>query len=189
MASDGEKFDPYYTWLGIPPEEQPPDYYRLLGVRPFEDNPTVIENLADQRMAHIRTFQTGPRSKESQRILNELAAAKVCLLNPAKKAAYDAQLREKFRQKQKGTPTGDKGLGGAGRAGLAPPPLPTGTVSAPILEPLFLVVVPDEPPTRPPARITIFGRKPTEVVALAVVGSLTLLMGGADCLELGEYSC
>ena len=30
-------FDPYYRWLGIPPEEQPPDHYRLLGVKVFED--------------------------------------------------------------------------------------------------------------------------------------------------------
>ncbi|RMF99564.1 MAG: hypothetical protein D6741_08265, partial [Planctomycetota bacterium] len=33
------------------------------------------------------------RAAESQRILNEIAAAKVCLLNPERKAAYDAQLR------------------------------------------------------------------------------------------------
>ncbi len=24
------KYDPYYLWLGIPPEEQPANYYRLL---------------------------------------------------------------------------------------------------------------------------------------------------------------
>src|SRR5688572_1794287 len=31
-----EPFDAYYTWLGIPPAEQPPHFYRLLGVQPFE---------------------------------------------------------------------------------------------------------------------------------------------------------
>ncbi len=90
MPSD---FDPYYKWLGIPPEEQPPNHYRLLGVKQFEDNPDVIENACDQRMAFIRTFQTGPRSAESQKVLNELAAAKVCLLNPEKKRDYDEQLK------------------------------------------------------------------------------------------------
>ena len=25
-------FDPYLNWLGIPPHEQPPNFYRLLGV-------------------------------------------------------------------------------------------------------------------------------------------------------------
>jgi len=88
-----DPFDAYYQWLGIPPEEQPPDHYRLLGLRPFEDNPTVISHAADRQMAHLRTFQTGPHSAESQRLLNEAAAARVCLLNAEKKAAYDERLR------------------------------------------------------------------------------------------------
>ena len=58
-ASMAESFDPYYTWLGIPPEEQPADHYRLLGVRRFEANEEVIINASDQRMSYIRTFQTG----------------------------------------------------------------------------------------------------------------------------------
>ena len=37
-----EKFDPYYTWLGIPPQEQPPHFYRLLGLEVFEENREVI---------------------------------------------------------------------------------------------------------------------------------------------------
>ena len=31
-----EAFDPYYTWPGIPPKDQPPNHYRLLGVERFE---------------------------------------------------------------------------------------------------------------------------------------------------------
>ena len=76
-----DSFDPYYTWLGIPPDEQPPDHYRLLGLRRFEDNTDVISNAADARMGFLRTFQTGARAAHSQRLLNELAAAKICLLN------------------------------------------------------------------------------------------------------------
>jgi hypothetical protein len=88
-------FDPYYTWLGIPPEEQPADHYRLLGLRQFEANPDVISNASDQRMGHIRTFQAGKRAADSQRILNELAAATRCLLNQEQKKAYDEQLTAK----------------------------------------------------------------------------------------------
>jgi hypothetical protein len=88
-----EPFDPYYTWLGIPPEEQPPDHYRLLGVRRYETNVDAIVNASDQRMAYIRTFQTGKRTRESQKLLNEVAAAQATLLDSAKKSAYDAQLR------------------------------------------------------------------------------------------------
>ena len=91
-----DSFDPYYTWLGIPSEEQPADHYRLLGIRRFEANEEVIINASDQRMAYIRTFQTGKRSKESQALLNEISAAQVCLLNPDKKKAYDNELRRKL---------------------------------------------------------------------------------------------
>ena len=86
-------FDPYHKWLGIPPEDQPPTHYRLLGLRPFEADADVIQSAADQRMAHVRTYQAGTHGSLSQKILNELAAARVCLLRPDRKAAYDAELR------------------------------------------------------------------------------------------------
>jgi hypothetical protein len=38
-----EAFDPYRKWLGIPPEEQPPNHYRLLGIALFEDDPDVSD--------------------------------------------------------------------------------------------------------------------------------------------------
>ncbi|MHB8898643.1 MAG: hypothetical protein ACYC6Y_07845 [Thermoguttaceae bacterium] len=86
-----DRFDPYYKWLGIPPRDQPPDHYRLLAVPQFESDPEVIQCAADQRMGHVRTFQNGRHGAASQKILNELAAARVCLLSPEKKAAYDRQ--------------------------------------------------------------------------------------------------
>lgn len=88
-----EEFDPYRKWLGIPPKDQPPNHYRLLGIAHFEDDPDVIENAATRQMAHVRTFQSGKHGPISQRILNELTAAKLCLLQPAKKQAYDEALR------------------------------------------------------------------------------------------------
>jgi len=93
-----QTFDPYHQWLGIPPDKQPPNHYSLLAIEPFEDNPDVIENAADQRMAHLRTFQTGRHAELSQKLLNEVAAAKVCLLKPQKKAAYDEQLRGQLQR-------------------------------------------------------------------------------------------
>ena len=90
-----EPFDPYYQWLGIPAKDQPPNHYRLLGLDDFESNPDVIEAAADRQMAHVRTYQTGQHSNLSQKVLNEVAAARVCLLNPEKKADYDASLRAK----------------------------------------------------------------------------------------------
>ena len=90
-----EHFDPYHQWLGIPPKDQPPHHYRLLAIDFLEANADVISNAADRQMAHVRTFQTGRHSKESQQLLNELAAARVCLLDPGKKADYDRRLKSK----------------------------------------------------------------------------------------------
>jgi hypothetical protein len=87
-------FDPYYKWLGIPPKDQPPNHYRLLGIELFEADPDVIDSAAHQRMLHLRGFQAGQHSADSQRLLNEIAAARICLLAPEKRAAYDAWLRE-----------------------------------------------------------------------------------------------
>jgi len=91
-----EEFDPYLHWLGIRDPERPPNHYRLLGVTQFEDDPEVLSNAADRQMSHVRTFQTGRHSAESQRLLNELAAAKICLLGAEKKGAYDAELRSRL---------------------------------------------------------------------------------------------
>ena len=54
-----DDFDPYYQWLGISPKYRPPTHYRLLGLETFESNPDVISTAADQRMAHVRSFQSG----------------------------------------------------------------------------------------------------------------------------------
>lgn len=83
------RFDPYHEWLGIPPAEQPPNYYRLLGLADFEANPTVIQNAADRQMAHIRRFAVGPRGPVSQTIANYIAEAAGTLLDPARKGPYD----------------------------------------------------------------------------------------------------
>jgi len=99
-----ENFDPYHKWLGIPPAEQPPNYYRLLGLALFESDPDVIDHATEQRIVHLRTFQIGKHSDESQQLLREVFTARVCLLNREKKAAYDAQLRAAGKH------------GGAGRA-------------------------------------------------------------------------
>jgi len=92
IVSD-DAFDPYYKWLGIPPAQQPPNLYRLLGLQFFEPNLDVIENAADRQMVHVRSYQLGEHAIESQRLLNEISAARGILLNPNQKEAYDEQLR------------------------------------------------------------------------------------------------
>ena len=91
-----DSFDPYHKWLGIPKKEQPANHYRLLGITVFEPDLDVIEAAADRQMAYVSQCATGEHLKVSQQILNELSAARVCLLVPAKRAVYDEQLRKKL---------------------------------------------------------------------------------------------
>ncbi|MGA2255180.1 MAG: hypothetical protein ABSG53_11000 [Thermoguttaceae bacterium] len=91
-----ENFDPYHKWLGISPKDQPPHHYRLLAIDLFESDPDVISAAADKQMAFIRSFQTGKNAQFSHKILNEIAAARVCLLNVPKKAFYDGTLRARI---------------------------------------------------------------------------------------------
>lgn len=97
-------FDPYYKWLGIGKEEQPPTHYRLLGIREGEADREVIEEAAVRQTTHLRTYQIGAHAAECTRILNEIARAKVTLLDPRKKKDYDAQLPAKSDAIAAGTP-------------------------------------------------------------------------------------
>ncbi len=92
-----DRFDPYYEWLGIPPEEQPPNHYRLLELSLFEDLSSVIRAATAKRTEHLRTYQLSRHSAECQRLLNEVAAASASLLDVDTKAAYDTELRDKLR--------------------------------------------------------------------------------------------
>lgn len=105
-------FDPYHKWLGIGPDEQPATLYRLLGLRPFESDPDVIDTAAHQRLVLLKSFQGGKHSALSQKLLNEISRARQRLLDPTERATYDALLREQFkRQSASGAGTGSAWLG------------------------------------------------------------------------------
>jgi hypothetical protein len=86
-------FNAYHKWLGIASQDQPPNHYRLLGIELYESDPDVIEGAADRQMSFVRQYQSGPNAEAAARILNELAIARLCLLKPDAKAAYDENLR------------------------------------------------------------------------------------------------
>ncbi len=87
------EFDPYHKWLGIPPAEQPPSHFRLLGINPGEDDPDVIHAAADRQMAYLRTMQIGAHAAEASRLLSEVAGARIALVDPARRASYNAVLQ------------------------------------------------------------------------------------------------
>ena len=136
-------FNPYHKWLGIAPKDQPPNHYRLLAVDLFEPDPDVIDAAANRQMAYVQQQATGQYMALSQKLLNELSAARLCLLDAKKRQAYDAQLRKEIAQQQKET-DGSQGepLAEAmpAETGLAPNALPAaipfGAVGIPAADPL-----------------------------------------------------
>ena len=87
-----DSFDPYQQWLEISDPTRPLDHYVLLGLNRQENDPVVIAHAADAVMAKLRKIRPGGRLADWGRLLDQLSGAKVCLLDPSSKAAYDASL-------------------------------------------------------------------------------------------------
>jgi pSer/pThr/pTyr-binding forkhead associated (FHA) protein len=92
-------YDAFYVWLGIPPEEQPPNHYRLLGIPVFESNPEVIRNAADRQAIFVKRLGVNQFEEIGQGILNEIMNAKLCLLKSDKKMQYDVELKQSIQKR------------------------------------------------------------------------------------------
>ena len=101
-------FDPYHKWLGIPKGQRPPSYYQLLGISADEADRDVIETATLRQTAFVRNFQSGQHAKEFAQVLNELALARVTLLDEAKRRAYDAKLADQVPNPVSSTPNPSK---------------------------------------------------------------------------------
>jgi len=93
-----KQIDPYADWLGIPPEDQPPSFYRLLGLEEFEEDPEVIDAAGQRVLASVKLRDRGGQGREARRLMAEVHMAMDCLLDPAKKADYDAELDEYYTE-------------------------------------------------------------------------------------------
>lgn len=160
-----DEFDPYAVWLGIEPDERPINHYQLLGIDLFEADPATIEAAAEQQMVHVRTFQTGPRGRYTQPILNELAAARLCLLNADKKAAYDQMLE------------GLQLVDAAPTTPEAPPVVPPPVPAPPPVSDLSETVAPAAPVHVQSDRLSQRGADSPWIVALLIVGLIAGVVG------------
>jgi pSer/pThr/pTyr-binding forkhead associated (FHA) protein len=93
-----ERIDVYHQWLGIPPQHQPPSLYRLLGIADFESDAGVIRSAAERQTMHVRRLSRGRFIDAGQELLNEIAYAKLNLIDPGKRSAYDEVLRQSVDQ-------------------------------------------------------------------------------------------
>jgi hypothetical protein len=89
----GKAFDPYEHWLGIPPPEQPPNYYRLLGIGPGESDLALIGRAYQLRMDHVQLCDDGTYPEAAMRLREHLTGARHVLLDPELKGRYDTTLK------------------------------------------------------------------------------------------------
>ncbi|MDR0392309.1 MAG: hypothetical protein LBH59_10415 [Planctomycetaceae bacterium] len=87
--------DVYRDWLKIKATNRPLDFYQLLKLSRFEDEIEKIRDNYRKLNQYIRKFATGDYIEESQKLLNELAKAMLCLTDTARKLEYDISLGRK----------------------------------------------------------------------------------------------
>ena len=167
------EFDPYHQWLGISPKDQPPNHYRLLGIERFEGDADVIQNAADRQMAHVRSFQTGRHAQQSQTLLNEIAKAKVCLLDAGKKAAYDATLGTELQTVEDAPANEPRAVRStrATREAPAAQPRPQPQQRTATAQAAEFQFAPQEGPVDPARRLARQGQKPAWRQPLVLAGA------------------
>jgi|GEM_PF-3931077 len=94
MAGSYVGFDPYQQWLGIPPHEQPPHQYRLLGVPLFEPDLQAIALAADRLLGYLGTVSDPAYAPIASRLYEEIVTARTALTDPYRKAQYDGWLQQ-----------------------------------------------------------------------------------------------
>ena len=87
-------FDPYQQWLGIPPHEQPPNHYRLLGVPLFEPDTQAIANAADRLLAFFGSVTDPVYAQPASRLYTEVLTARNTLTQYHFRAQYDQWLQQ-----------------------------------------------------------------------------------------------
>lgn len=86
----------YHLFLDFPESEDSPDLYALLGIPRFTGDLKVIRAAAISRNSKLKSWQNSKYYRESDQLLDEVAAAAVTLEDPQRKSEYDRQLRERL---------------------------------------------------------------------------------------------
>jgi curved DNA-binding protein CbpA len=84
-----QSFNPYRKWLGIESVSETPSYYELLGLRPLESDAGKINAAYQRQSGRLAAEFSGSQAELAQRLASELAEARMTLLTPTAKRAYD----------------------------------------------------------------------------------------------------
>jgi hypothetical protein len=87
--------DIYREWLGI--KCPGPSYYGLLGLPELELDPQVIQHAGRRVKRKLRAYQIGPYRKQALDLLAEVGQAVAVLTSEEKRAAYDRDLRGRWK--------------------------------------------------------------------------------------------
>ena len=87
--------DPYQELLGIPPEEQPADAYRLLGLARYTKDDDMVRAAVAHRISGLKAEERPEFKEAAERLVHEVEAAGELLRDAAHREAYDAKLRDK----------------------------------------------------------------------------------------------
>lgn len=87
-------FNVYREWLGVASSSEIPSYYELLALRPLESDTAKIEAAYQRQSAQLAPRLSGGQADVAQRLMGELAEARLTLLTPTAKRAYDTALAQ-----------------------------------------------------------------------------------------------
>ena len=90
-------FDDYHRLLGIEVDQVPPTHYQLLGLQQFENSQKLILAAVMRSDSRLRAVMQGADVASAQRMLNLIAAARICLTDESAKFNYDESLKARSR--------------------------------------------------------------------------------------------
>ncbi len=90
----GNRFNPYREWLGL--DQKPAHFYELLGLKLWEDDRDRIRAAAARALSTLRRIQPGNRQADWKALLDQLEAARDCLVSSPCRNRYDERLRRRI---------------------------------------------------------------------------------------------
>ncbi len=91
--------DAYVRFLDLPPGPRPPHHYALLELELFCSQPERIENAVQKLFRRIKPYEYNADRKtreQIQDVMNQIATARVVLMDARAKDAYDRDLAERL---------------------------------------------------------------------------------------------
>lgn len=87
-----EALNPYRAWLGVVSDALPPTHYELLGIAPAQADAEHVAEAFRRQMSRLNPHLAGEHAAIAQKLAAQLADARVVLLTPTTRRAYDAEL-------------------------------------------------------------------------------------------------